>query len=136
MVNGKKNYIGEGVKVISGSIERDEYGQVISDNRVYAKNDIETSYESYIRNFGDCYSSTPKHMRSRTFIKLRELSLSYTVPAYLAKKVGMNDLSLGFVGNNLLLWTKDFKYSDPDRGYDDINSPSTRYVGFNVKFSF
>ena len=136
VVNGKKNYIGEGVKVISGSIERDEYGQVISDNRVYAKNDIETSYESYIRNFGDCYSSTPKHMRSRTFIKLRELSLSYTVPAYLAKKVGMNDLSLGFVGNNLLLWTKDFKYSDPDRGYDDINSPSTRYVGFNVKFSF
>ena len=44
VVNGKKNYIGQGVKVVSGTIERDEFGNVISDNRVYAPNDTPTSY--------------------------------------------------------------------------------------------
>ena len=42
----------------------------------------------------------------------------------------------GITGNNLLLWTKEFKYSDPDKGSDNLNSPSMRYIGFNLKTSF
>ena len=32
--------------------------------------------------------------------------------------------------------TKDFKFSDPDSAQEDLNSPSIRYVGFNVKLNF
>lgn len=137
VVNHKTNFIGTGVKVISGTIERDEFGQVISDNRVYAPNDVSVSYENYIRNYhGGCYSGYPQNYFSRTFIKLREVALNYKVPTLFSRKAGIDDLQIGVVGNNLLLWTKEFEYSDPDKGSDNINSPSNRYVGFNVKFSF
>lgn len=48
----------------------------------------------------------------------------------------MTDLTVGITGNNLLLWTNEFKYSDPDKGEDNLNSPSMRYIGFNLKTSF
>ena len=137
VVNGKKNYIGQGVKVVSGTIERDEFGNVISDNRVYAPNDVPTSYENYIRRYhGGCYEGYPQNYHSQTWFKLREIALIYTLPASLTHKMGMNNLQIGVVGNNLFLWTKDFDYSDPDKGSDNLNSPSGRYVGFNVKFDF
>lgn len=137
VVNGKKNYIGQGVKVVSGTIERDEFGNVISDNRVYAPNDVPTSYENYIRRYhGGCYEGYPQNYHSQTWFKLREIALNYTLPASLTHKMGMNNLQIGVVGNNLFLWTKDFDYSDPDKGSDNLNSPSGRYVGFNVKFDF
>lgn len=137
VVNGLTNYVGQGVKVVSGSIERDEYGIVLSDNRVYAPNDTKVSYESYTRQYhGDSYESAPQNFFSKTYIKLREVALSYTIPPVLTRKAGINDFQVGLVGNNLLLWTKEFKYSDPDTGSDNLNSPSTRYVGFNLKFSF
>lgn len=137
VVNGKKNYIGQGVKVVSGTIERDEFGYVISDNRVYAPNDTPTSYENYIRRYhGGCYSGYSQNYHAQTWFKLREIALNYTLPASLTHKMGMNNLQIGVVGNNLFLWTKDFDYSDPDKGSDNLNSPSGRYVGFNVKFDF
>jgi len=55
--------------------------------------------------------------------------------------------SVSFVGQNILLWAKDFVYSDPDGGENslygtnaggasDFQDPSVRYVGFNVKLTF
>ncbi|OCR41652.1 membrane protein [Bacteroides fragilis] len=46
----------------------------------------------------------------------------------------MKGVTLGLIGQNLLIWMKEFKYADPDVDSDDLNSPSMRYVGFNVKF--
>lgn len=137
VVNNNISYVGPGVKVVSGTIERDEYGQVISDNRVYAPNDKTVSYENYIRHYSnDYYAGKPQSYYKRTYFKLREIALNYTVPNNLTKKIGMNDLTIGVTGNNLLLWTKEFDYSDPDKGSDNLNSPSMRYVGFNLKTSF
>lgn len=33
-------------------------------------------------------------------------------------------------------WEKDFRFSDPDVGRENINSPSIRYVGVNLKLNF
>ena len=137
VVNKNISYVGPGVKVISGTIERDEYGQVLSDNRVYAPNDTKISYENYIRHYSnDYYAGKPQSYYNRTYFKLREIALNYTVPNALTKKIKMTDLTVGITGNNLLLWTKEFKYSDPDKGSDNLNSPSMRYIGFNLKTSF
>ena len=45
---GGNNYIGKGVKVVTGSATYDTYGNITSDTRVFAPNDIATTYETYI----------------------------------------------------------------------------------------
>lgn len=47
VVNGKKNYVAEGVKVVSGEVTYDQYGRITSDTRVFEKNDIETPYTAF-----------------------------------------------------------------------------------------
>lgn len=137
VVNKRINYIGPGVKIVSGTIERDEYGQVINDNRKYAPNDTKISYENYIRHYSnDYYNGRSQSYYKQTYFKLREIALNYTVPNAITQKIKMNDLTVGITGNNLLLWTKEFNYSDPDKGTDNLNSPSMRYIGFNLKTSF
>lgn len=137
VVNKNISFVGPGVKVVSGTIERDEWGQVIKDNRVYAPNDVKVSYENYIREYNnDYYQGKPQEYKDRTYIKLREVALNYTLPKSLSQKLKMNELTIGVTGNNLLLWAKSFKYADPDGGSDNINSPSMRYIGFNIKTSF
>ena len=41
-------------------------------------------------------------------------------------------IACGDFNENLLMWSKAFKYSDPDRGKENLNSPTTRYIGFNI----
>ena len=48
----------------------------------------------------------------------------------------MKGASVGFVGQNLLMWAKEFRFSDTDKVQDALSSPSIRYMGFNVKFDF
>ena len=78
----------------------------------------------------------PKAGGHQTFFKIRELSLTYDVPSSFASKLRMKSASVGLVAQNLLLWSKDFKYSDPDGGTEDLSDPSSRYLGFNIKVSF
>ena len=57
-------------------------------------------------------------------------------PKDICKKIFSKGISISAVGQNILLWSKQFKYSDPDGGYDNFSDPSIRYVGFNVKVGF
>jgi len=131
VVNGHTSYVATGVKVVSGTTTRDVYGNILTDTRVFAPNTTAVSYETYIRN-----SQGAQNYFKQTFFKLRELSLTYALPGKLVKNIGMKNASVGFVGQNMLLWTKDWKYSDPDVGGDNLNSPSVRYMGFNIKATF
>lgn len=131
VVNGKETYKLEGVKVVSGTTTRDTYGNILTDTRVFAPSTDVISYEDYSRN----YRGVQDYF-TQTFFKLRELSLTYNIPTKFIKHVGMKNASIGFVGQNMLLWTKEWKFSDPDVGNDNLNSPSVRYMGFNVKANF
>lgn len=132
VVNGNRTFIGAGVKIVSGSVEYDKYGQIVQDTRVFEPNDAVVSYETYWRR---SYSGR-QNVWDETFIKLRELSLSYQVPKSYAQRLGFKKATLGLTGQNLLLWTKEYRFADPDVASDDLNSPSVRYVGFNINFSF
>lgn len=142
VVNGKQTYIGQGVKVVSGSVERDSDGNIITDTRVFAPNDVVVSYEAYISKYHDSASRPSKqNVLDETFFKLRNLSITYDVPPLLCKKIGMKTASVGLTGQNLFLWAKEYKYADPDRGgdsygYENLNSPSQRYLGINIKANF
>jgi TonB-linked SusC/RagA family outer membrane protein len=137
VVNGKKNYIAEGVKVVSGEVKYDQYGRITEDTRVFAPNDVPVSYMDYVRRWNRGGSGNEYFAMDETFLKLRELSLSYNIPKSLVSKLGMNSCSFGLIGQNLLIFTKEFEFTDPDNStWDDLVSPSVRYIGFNLKANF
>lgn len=137
VVNNKVNYIGEGVKIIDGEVKYDSNGKITFDNRKYARNDVQVSYESYIKEMNPSpYTVTSQNVFDQTFFKLRDLSVTYQMPKTVCEKLHVKGLSLAFVGQNLLIWTKKFRFTDPDGDSDNLSSPSTRYLGFNVKLDF
>ncbi len=136
---GSKNFLGQGVKVVSGTVTYDAVGNITSDTRTFAPNDVYTTYQQYII---DLHSSSawggngsPADTYSKTFLKLREISLTYNVPGKFLHGVA-KAATISFVGQNVLLWAKNFKYSDPDGGTEDFSDPSVRYLGGNIKFTF
>lgn len=137
---GTKNYLGKGVKVVSGTVVYDVDGNITSDTRVFEPNDVKVTYENYVTNLhkGTAWggAASPLDVYSTTFFKIRELSLSYTFPKSLLNRLYTKDVTVSLVGQNMYLWAKQFKYSDPDGGTENFSDPSPRYVGFNIKATF
>lgn len=132
VVNGESIFAVDGMVVVSGDVVRDDYGRIVEDNREFAPNEKIISYESYNKYYG----TGPQNILDETFIKLREISISYEVPSSFSSKLGMQDASVSFVGQNVFLWTKEYRFADPDIASDDLNSPSIRYLGVNLKMTF
>lgn len=80
-----------------------------------------------------------------SYIKLRELSLSYTLPNKWLGKNAAGALTVALVGNNLALWT-DVPNIDPEAqalnggtlipGMEVTQLPSTRSYGFKINLDF
>jgi hypothetical protein len=78
-----------------------------------------------------------------SYIKLREVKLSYALPASLLQKVAVKTGSISFVGRNLLLWS-DVPNIDPEvsaydgqfQGVEAMSLPSTRSIGFSLNLNF
>jgi len=150
---GSKNFLGDGVKVVSGTYTYDNFGNITSDTRVFAPNDIKSTYKAYATAIHGSSAwggaGTPADTYSKTFFKLRELSVTYTLPKKYIKGWA-KAATVSFVGQNVFLWAKDFKYSDPDgSGYapwgtnnnatgsvEDFSDPALRYLGGNIKITF
>ncbi|CAD0007161.1 SusC/RagA family TonB-linked outer membrane protein [Flavobacterium salmonis] len=140
ITTGTSNYIGDGVKVISGAVTYNAYGNITSDTRQYASNDVPVTYENYVKRIhkGTAWGGNPSpaDTYSTTFLKLREVSLTYNVPKSVYSFIKAKNATVSAIGQNLFLWAKDFKYSDPDGGVDNFSDPSQRFVGCNIKLEF
>lgn len=84
---------------------------------------------------------------SADFFKLRELNLSYTLPAtWLGGQKLVKEATVGLVGRNLFsIWSKDNIYNDPEFVYAGGSSegymswrhlPPTRVMGFHINVAF
>jgi hypothetical protein len=137
---GSKNYVGDGVKVVSGSATYDTYGNIVTDNRVYAPNDVAVTYKSYIEaaHSGTAWGGTPSPLEAyvTTFFKIRDIALTYELPKDWCSKIKSQGITVSAIGQNVFLWAKQFKYSDPDGGYENFSDPSIRYIGFNLKLNY
>jgi TonB-linked SusC/RagA family outer membrane protein len=135
---GSTNFLGQGVRVVSGTVTYDAFGNITSDSRVYAPNDIYTTYRQYAIDLHNSSAwggnGSPADTYSKTFFKLREISLTYIVPQRYLGKIA-KAASISFIGQNVFLKAKDFKYSDPDGGGEDFADPSVRYLGFKLNLS-
>jgi TonB-linked SusC/RagA family outer membrane protein len=82
-------------------------------------------------------------MYDASFVKLREVKLSYTLSSKLMQKFPVRDVTISFVGRNLFLWT-DVPHIDPETasssggtiipGVESVAMPSARSYGFNLSF--
>jgi len=84
------------------------------------------------------------------YIKLREISLSYSVPNKIAKKMGMENMNVSVYSRNIMIWAKNAGMGiDPERAYQsDSNGkfkqgverfnaePWVIPVGFKLGFTF
>lgn len=79
-----------------------------------------------------------------SFIKIRQLTLGYTLPTAMLSKTPLKNVTVSFVGRNLALLFKNIDNVDPESAYQNGNSqgldyfgmPTTRTFGFNVKGVF
>ncbi len=136
---GSKNFLGNGVKVVSGTVTYDAFGKILTDTREFVKNDINTTYKQYVIDLHNSSAwggnGSPTDTYSKSYLKLREIAVSYTLPAAYMKNV-VKGATISLIGQNVFLWAKDFKYSDPDGGVEDFSDPSVRYVGAKLNLTF
>jgi iron complex outermembrane receptor protein len=97
---------------------------------------------------GPQYSSSryELYIKKNDYVKLRELSLGFNVPASYASKIGATKLSLSFFGRNLFYIYRTIKDMDAEattsgsRWDKNVNnagvSPSTRSYGVMLRASF
>ncbi|WP_317125602.1 outer membrane beta-barrel protein [Rufibacter latericius] len=92
------------------------------------------------------YMPNEYHVYGAGFVKLREASLTYTLPQRLISRLKVfKGIDVSVVGRNLWIIDKDLPYSDPEAGFGAGNLgqgylsgayPTARNVGFNLRFQF
>ncbi|WP_169719537.1 TonB-dependent receptor domain-containing protein [Olivibacter sitiensis] len=79
-----------------------------------------------------------------SYVKLREVSLSYTLPSKFVQRYGIFGAQVSLIGANLWIIHKNLPYADPEagiaggtlQGFQSGVFPSTRNFGFNLKLNF
>ncbi|WP_276483996.1 SusC/RagA family TonB-linked outer membrane protein [Paraflavitalea pollutisoli] len=131
--SGKSTYVGPGVVVTDGTVTYDAYGNITSDTRKYAPNTTAVNYISFMQTTsGDMLNNY--HYYSGTYLKMRELVLTYNVPTKWVKNI-FSGASVSLIGNNLFILSK-IPNVDPDAESDNLQTPSMRSMGFNINLKF
>ncbi|WP_299708980.1 SusC/RagA family TonB-linked outer membrane protein [uncultured Pontibacter sp.] len=118
-----------------------------SPNDIYAENQDGDGMTPY-GYAADGYAGAPRAMYvfDGSFVKLRELALSYALPESVIGNLGfVKGVDVQLIGRNLWIIHKNMEYSDPEeglssgnagRGYQSGAYPAVKTYGFNVKFNF
>jgi outer membrane receptor protein involved in Fe transport len=102
-------------------------------------NDIYVEAIDYFKNMFD-----GEHIYDASFVKLRQVSISYDLPQTWFNNLPVQNLSLGVVGRNLWIIHKNIPHVDPEtamgsgniQGYEAAQLPTPRSIGFNLEASF
>jgi len=141
-------YVGPGVKIVAGTPTY--AGGVITNLSAltFAPNDVAAKVQTIAGASG--YGGVDEYwMTNRSFVKLREVSIAYSLPANaLVKMKYIKGATFSLMGRNLLYWA-DRKDQDLDQfaaGYNDsdrslqkgaiLQSATARRFGFNISLNF
>jgi len=120
-------------------------GVIENPDGTYRKNDVVANeiWTYYTRHSGR--ENLEGSMFNTDFLKLRELTLSYSFPARICKKIGMRKLSIGVYGRDLFMITN-WPAFDPefgtlnngsiDKGFEIAQFPATRNFGVKLNIEF
>ncbi len=136
-------YVGDGV-VVSNNTPinfNSQTGAVLNYKELqFAPNTKVTHVQDYVSKY---FGVSEANLMSKTFAKLREVTLGYDLPGKLISKSFIQKISLSLVGRNLLYFYKDKRFRDVDLDQYNyatsgtvLQSPTTRRYGFNVNLVF
>lgn len=98
-----------------------------------------------IDNFWGAYGTlSDRFIYDASFIKLRQVSLGYSIPRTLLANTPFNSIRLSFVARNLAILFSKLENVDPEstannsnaQGWDYFSFPQTRSYGFNLNVRF
>jgi outer membrane receptor protein involved in Fe transport len=105
----------------------------------------ENHIKPFFKSVGGRNGISEYYMYDATNIRMRELSIGYSFPQSLLEKTkAFKGIDVSLVARNLFFFYKDAPF-DPDatlsvgnslQGVDVFGMPSTRNIGFNIKFTF
>ncbi len=118
--------VGDGVMLVGGA---------------YVPNNVVVSSEDYNKR---AYSNSivESSVFDASYVKLRQVMVSYKLPKSLIGKTLFTDISFSVVGRNLAILHKNVPHIDPESSFSDDNSeqgqefgqlPSARSIGFNIQ---
>ncbi|NMM49349.1 SusC/RagA family TonB-linked outer membrane protein [Marinigracilibium pacificum] len=99
--------------------------------------DPQTYYQTF-------YNIATPNVYDASFVKLREVRLSYTLPKSVLGNLPFRDVTFGVLGRNLAILYSDLPYLDPQgvngagnlQGLENAQVPTTRSLGFDLSFKF
>jgi hypothetical protein len=125
----------------SGALVFDADGVPVSSGQA----NTEPFYVSDVYNsLGYVYAPNAFHVYDASFVKLREVSLNYSLPASVIGKTPFAGIDFSLIGRNLWIIHKNTPYSDPEsglsagnvQGYQSGAYPAVREYGFNIGLKF
>lgn len=138
---GVKSWVGEGVVVASGTPVYDPVtGQITNyKDLTFAPNSTKTFLQDYISRYN---STAEGNLMSKTFSKLREITLGYTLSPEMLGNSFIKSATISFVGRNLFYFT-DKKHKDVDidqyagsQTSSSLQTPTIKRYGVNVNIVF
>lgn len=142
--NYKGTYVAPGVQISNGVAPNyDSYtGNVLNYSALqYAPNNTPVFVQEFASEY---YNVDEAYLMSKTYAKLREVTLGFDFPKDWLQKSFIRSASVSIYGRNLLYFYKDPKFKDVDldqyansrTSLTGLQSPSVRSYGFNFKLSF
>ncbi|MCX2479068.1 SusC/RagA family TonB-linked outer membrane protein [Pedobacter sp. MC2016-15] len=131
---GKATFVGQGVVITGGAASYDALGNITSDTRTFAPNTKAVNYIDYMTTTSNAAYNNYNYF-SQSFLKLREVTLTWQVPNQWLSKSFIKGLNVSAVGRNLLLLSK-MPNVDPDPAKDNLQTPSVRSIGLNLNMKF
>jgi hypothetical protein len=135
-------YLPDGVNVIEGELVRDANGNITSDTRVFKEHTTKVDWQTWCQNYpyrarvNESENEKFANVLDRSFIKLRRLSLTYDLSGAFNSTSVIKGLDVTLFSYNVFMLKK-AKIIDPDFGRDDeLQDPSSRYIGLNLSFTF
>jgi hypothetical protein len=117
MSDGSGGYIPNNVVVSAKSFNQSAYGNTIEESAIF----------------------------DASYVKLRQLSLGYSIPKKLLQNTPIQDFKFSIVARNLAILYKKAPHIDPETGFSSTNGnqgqefgqiPSARSIGFNINAQF
>lgn len=138
------SYVGQGVVITNGVAPNydSKTGSVLNYGALqYGPNTHTAFVQEYASEY---YNVNEANLMSKTYAKLREVTLSYTFPKKWLEKSFIQKISASIYGRNLLYFYKDPQFKDVDldqyanttTSLTGLQSPSVRSYGVNFKLSF
>ncbi len=113
---------------------------------VFADGKANDKYQ-YLDDFRwDGFARAERFLYDASYIKLREVSLSYALPKSILRSIKLTDVAISLFGRNLALLHKKSENFDPEvankgasqssQGSEYAAPPSARNIGFRIKVGF